>query len=412
MRLLALTALFSAAYAACWTDSGSGSGPTPSGLIVCDKPTSIELIFNIAGGCDSTTAATITTNAQAYFNGDEYVQEGADCAAGKFVLRARMGTSNIEKSQKMDNTDLSESILDFLFEPIPDDITPVDNFNKTMCDGGPIYVSGADDADGMYNMGDEVTAQDGGDTTYQMGENVLAKFDGSWKLQTPGAVMDSERAELKVGKFYMNVRLSCDSCHGDLLTEKARIKTLSDEVQELKNEKANQMKEYGDLEEKMNGMIDPADCPDAPTCPVCDECQPCQGPDECESCPTCPEPTCPECDECPTCPDGVECDECQPCDQPASCYDDLSSPLLFDNDYWFCDELKPDDCDHAAHGPKVQDACRKLCGTCTDVDICDEKFHTKVVIDGVGSIYCDQIYPEECDEYANVRDTCCRTCKK
>merc|ERR1739848_761702 len=71
------------------------------------------------------------------------------------------------------------------------------------------------------------------------------------------------------------------------------------------------------------------------------------------------------------------------------------------------------DCSNATHGEAVSQACRKLCGSCQDEEseVCDEKYHTKVVIDGVGSIYCDQIYPEECQEFDSVAKTCCKTCK-
>jgi len=110
--------------------------------------------------------------------------------------------------------------------------------------------------------------------------------------------------------------------------------------------------------------------------------------------------------------DSLESDleKCQ-ADGGNNCSDNLRLPILVHNEWWFCDELLPNDCSDKLHGKAVTEHCPNLCGACGgENDVCDEKYHTKVLLPGIGSLYCDQLYPEECNIGEFVRETCCNTC--
>lgn len=101
--------------------------------------------------------------------------------------------------------------------------------------------------------------------------------------------------------------------------------------------------------------------------------------------------------------------QCQANGGGGACTDNMREPILVHNEWWFCDELIPADCEDGAHGQAVTNHCPGLCGGCTGFSVCDEAYHTKVLLPGVGSVYCDQLYPEECNQ-PGVSETCCAFC--
>lgn len=106
--------------------------------------------------------------------------------------------------------------------------------------------------------------------------------------------------------------------------------------------------------------------------------------------------------------------ELNTCKSTINCSDNLRLPIAIFNegdkssDWWFCDELLKSDCKYDG----VPEHCPRLCDKCDkfhDKVVCNEKYHTKVFVEGIGSIYCDQLYQEECD-ISGVKDICCSTC--
>merc|ERR1719273_2920127 len=307
-----------------------------------------------------------------------------------------------------------------------------------ICDGGAIYVSGysgpTDGVNGMYNFDDE-----GQYAAYVNGDNGIWYTEGTWKLQTSDAGEDMIQSSqmgktLKTGDFGQGIMISCDDAYNKLNDEKKRVAELTEALRLAnlaKDEEANERENCRQEQTRVNGEKMAAES-NLVTCQQekataeqgktaaeqattaaeqatakcvsynADKILP--GQCECEGCPdpiVCPPPfVCPEpevCDVCAepvVCPDPEEPKECPECpasggDCQQTCVDDLSSPILFDQDYWFCDELTVGDCSNATHGEAVSNACRKLCGSCQGVgangeaEVCDEKYHTKVVIDGV-----------------------------
>lgn len=414
-----------------------------------DGPSMVEITC-AAAGCNEATIKSNLAN-------EGYPADGV-CSGGMFMYTATLTSDQLEMAQ-------SESFLDTGFESceIMSCSAPAGPATG-ICDGGAIYVSGYSGptmgVNGMYNFDDE-----GQYAAYVNGDNGIWYTEGTWKLQTSDAgeemVQSSQMGKmLKTGDFGQGIMISCDDAYNKLNDEKKRVAELTEALTQ-----ANLAKDEADRErencrgentrvngEKMAAESNLVTCQqdktaaeqakdtaeqgksDAETardnCVADNEGKILPGQCECEGCPepiVCPDPVvCPEpevCDVCPepvVCPEPEEPKECPDCpvvpggDCQQTCVDDLSSPILFDQDYWFCDELTVGDCSNAQHGEAVRGACRKLCGACQDAGeeaVCDEKYHTKVVIDGVGSIYCDQIYPEECQEFDSVAKTCCKTCK-
>jgi len=408
-----------------------------------DGPSVVEITC-AAANCNEATIKSNLAN-------EGYPVDESMCSGGMFMYTATLTSDQLETAQ-------AESFLDTGFESceIMSCSAPAGPGPAVgICDGGAIYVSGYSGAtqgvNGMYNFDDE-----GQYAAYVNGDNGIWYREGSWKLQTSDAgeemIQSSQMSKaLKTGDFGQGIMISCDDAYNKLNDEKKRVAELTEALrlanlakEEATNERENCRDENTRVNgEKMaaesealtcqtekrdaeaattaaenqrdsciaenadkitqeqcvcEGCPDPVICPDPVTCPEPEVCDVCPEPEEC------PEPSA-ECEEC-----KLECPETPECES-QSCVDDLSSPIMFDNDYWFCDELTVGDCSDATHGESVSNACRKLCGSCDAGEVCDEKYHTKVVIDGVGSIYCDQIYPEECQEFDSVKATCCKTCK-
>jgi len=404
-----------------------------------DGPSVVEMAC-AAAACDEATMRSNLAN--------EGFPADGKCSGGMFMYTATLTRDQLEMAQK-------ETFLDTGFESCEIMSCSAAAAAATgICDGGAIYVSGysgtTKGVNGMYSFNEE-----GQKAAYVNGDNGIWYTDGSWKLQTSDAgeemVQSSQMGKsLKTGDFGQGIMISCDDAYNKLNDERKRVaeltralKLANDAKLEAENERENCRGEKDRLKGEKEaaessldicqqdktaaeqgktdaeqatqdcmtgkeGLITPEQC----------ECDGCPDPVVCDKCEECPEPECPE----PVvCPDPVVCPEpedCPACPAPSgdcqqTCVDDLSSPILFDQDYWFCDELTVGDCSNATHGEAVSQACRKLCGSCQDEEseVCDEKYHTKVVIDGVGSIYCDQIYPEECQEFDSVAKTCCKTCK-
>lgn len=424
MRVLILTALVSAVSADCWKEnSGSGSGSGGQGETwACDGPGQFEITC-AASGCDDATIKSNLAN-DGYPAGDM-----AACDMDMFMYNAVLDIDQVRMAQEPAFLQIGFDSCTFTY------VAPASPTG--ICDGGAIYVSGyagiAVDVNGMYTFD-----ADGINSAYVRNNNGIWYSGGSWTLQTsdPDMIPSSQTGKsLKTGDFGAGIMISCDDAYNKLNEEKKKNAQLTEaltnaqkDTEEAKVERQNCKNEVtscnGDLlnatNDKHNAetdfqkcstdldtktqscstLIDPVMCPSTAnnvTCP---------------SCPTCPDiPTCPGCPTQDPCPPDQTCPTCDICPD-ASCADDLSSPIMYGGDYWFCDELRVSDCSDVTHGPAVSSACRKLCGSCSVSDaVCDEKYHTKVVIDGVGSIYCDQIYPEECVEFDNVRSTCCKTCK-
>jgi len=220
--------------------------------------------------------------------------------------------------------------------------------------------------------------------------------------------------ELRTGDFGNGFHLSCEEASIELIELQKQIAQLLADKKALQDElaAAEEAKRVADLAKKAAEDAKDAiqstlnECLAAEDCPACPDIPECPVPEPCDVCPIVPD-DCPAnymCDPCATCD---VCEDCEDC--PAQgCHNDMSSPVKFGAEYWFCDELLPSDCNHVVHGENVSNACRQLCGSCGD-EVCAEKYHTKVLIEDIGSMYCDQIYPEEC-EIPEVATTCCRTC--
>lgn len=394
-----------------------------------DGPSVVEITC-AAANCNEATIKSNLAN-------EGFPVDDSMCSGGMFMYTATLSADQLEIAQ-------GESFLETGFESceIMSCSAPAGPGPAVgICDGGAIYVSGysgpTEGVNGMYRFDD-----DGQYAAYVNGDNGIWYRDGSWKLQTSNQGEDMIQSSqmnksLKTGDFGQGIMISCDDAYNKLNQEKKRVAELTEALRlanEAKLEAENERENCRQENTKVNGeklavesdlltcqqekgavqtdldncirdnagKIDPSECdgPEPVICPVCPDPVVCPDP-SCEECPdpvdpvTCPDPVCPEVPECPG----------------NNCVDDLSSPIMFDNDYWFCDELTVGDCSDATHGEAVRGACRKLCGSCDADEVCDEKYHTKVVIDGVGSIYCDQIYPEECQEFDSVKQTCCKTCK-
>lgn len=351
--------------------------------------------------------------------------KGGSCSADfkSYEFAAILGVSNIEKAQKMGQNDLFNGVTFLTVDVSPGaqpsgEVTEPPIVIETLCDGEPVYVSGTVQDNGPY-------AEDlsGANPTYTMGGNAIFRSGdgGAWKIQTSEGVYDSGNDELRTGEFGNGVHLSCD--RASILVEELRQKIAQLELDKgdlrLELGVAEEAKRVSDLAKQAadnaaNSVQNSLDecteslevaCPAVGECPDCPEIPKCPDPEPCDVCPVIPD-DCPavQCDVPEPCPDCEDCGDC-----PAQgCYNDMSSPVKFGSDYWFCDELLPSDCDHEVHGENVNNACRALCGSCGE-DVCAEKYHTKVLIEEHGSMYCDQLYPEEC-QIAEVKSTCCRTC--
>jgi len=395
-----------------------------------DGPSVVEITC-AAANCNEATIKSNLAN-------EGFPVEEAMCSGPMFMYTATLSADQLETAQ-------SESFLETGFESceIMSCSAPAGGPAVGICDGGAIYVSGysgsTEGVNGMYRFSEE-----GQFAAYVNGDNAIYYKEGSWKLQTSDESEEMTQSSqmnkaLKTGDFGQGIMISCDDAYNKLNEEKKKVAQLTEALRQANEDKDEAIRERENCRienTKVNGeklavesdlltcqqekgaaetardecvsqnanKIDPSECPSGPECPAPKECE------VCDVCEVCADP------ECPVCPaPGVECPEPVTCPEPEcpgqTCVDDLSSPIMFDNDYWFCDELTVGDCSDATHGEAVQNACRKLCGSCDAGEVCDEKYHTKVVIDGVGSIYCDQIYPEECQEFDSVKQTCCKTCK-
>lgn len=408
MRFLLLTALVAAANAGCTRDAGSGGNP---GQWTCTQATKFRFVLPI-GDCDQ--EVNTANQVASYFSGDTYTYQSGSCASGKFTFEAVLGTSNI-----------SNKLLDFARDFSADDIEALDapgqgsggpgtdpTTQDSLCGGEPIYVSSGGNIDAYEE--DDKTPQ--GHLTYTYGGNAIFRGEGTWKIQTDSGVFDSGDEELSEGTFGSsgyNLSCDCEICElqkriGLLEKEKENLNTQLTQA-ENDSRQAGLDKQTADnaanaLQQSLNECRAEKECEACPEIPECPEVP------ECPTCPIIPD-ACPDnwmCDECPVCTPKTVCPEQTNCPS-QGCHNDMSSPVKFGADYWFCDELLPSDCDHEVHGQNVSQACRALCGSCEEA-VCAEKYHTKVLIEDIGSIYCDQIYPEEC-EIAEVKATCCRTCE-